>query len=112
MYNNLKIFINKAQERIFNDYLMNLAVLEIQLKSKTLNETMILPRYYNKSIIYNGVVYERSAMIKDLVPKKALEELKKLILSGSAIVFKNKVEIKNWIVSQTGITDCSLSTVL
>lgn len=112
MYNNFSKFINKAQERIFNDCLINVVVLEIQLKSKEINKEMILPRYYNKSIVYNGQVYDRSAMIKDLVPKKALEELKALIIVGSETDFENKTQIKNWIASQTDISDCSLSVIV
>ena len=105
---NISKFINKAQEQRFNDALMNVVITEIRLKSGILNEEMILP-CNNKGIYYNGEFYEQSAMIKDLVPQKALLELKALVETGSKLNFENKQQIKNWIVNETEIKDCSLA---
>ena len=91
---------------------MNVIILEILLKNRSINEELILPRYYNIDLIYNGQLYERSAMIKDLVPKKALAEIKVLIEKGSELNFENKQQIKNWIASNTQINDCSLAVNL
>lgn len=112
MFKNLSRFINSAKERRFNDALMNVIILEILLKNRSINEELILPRYYNIDLIYNGQLYERSAMIKDLVPKKALAEIKVLIEKGSELNFENKQQIKNWIASNTQINDCSLAVNL
>lgn len=90
---------------------MRVLITEIKLKSGEINEEMILPRYYNKGIAYNGEFYKKSAMIKDLLPQKALIEIKTLTVAGSALDFETDAEIKNWIVAKTGINDCSLSAL-
>ncbi len=110
-YNDLAIFINKANERRFNDALMMVIIIEIQLKSLNFNEDMILPRYFNKSVKYLGEIYERSAFIKDLVNKKIIGQIKKLIETGSSMDFKNTAAIKNWISKETGINNCSMSSL-
>jgi hypothetical protein len=48
MYEELKRFINKAEERRFNDALMRMTIVEIKLRSGDINEHTIMPRYYNK----------------------------------------------------------------
>lgn len=111
MYKNLASFINNANERIFNDRLIILTVTEIKLKSGDINEEMILPRYYSKDCLYNGEKYESAGMIKDVIPKAALSELKQLIIEGSNADFKSVAEIKNWIHEKTKIKHCSLSVV-
>ncbi len=110
-YRNLAAFVNKANERIFNDRLIILAVTEIRLKSGGLNEELILPRYYAKDCVYNGERFERAGRIRDVMPAKALAELKALIVEGSKKDFKNNSQIKNWIHERTNIQQCSLSVV-
>ena len=104
-------FINKSHERRFNDTLMKLIIIEIQLKSFDFNEEMILPRYFNKSTTYNGEVYERSGIIKEMLNKKALEQAKKLVKKGSEINFKNQDHLRNWICEETGINSGSLASL-
>ena len=111
MYEALAKFINRPKERPFNDALMRVVSVEIKLKSCDLNEEMILPRYYNKGILYNGERYEQSAMIKDLLPKKALEQLKELICQGAKMEFENGSVLRNWVADTTGINDCSLISI-
>lgn len=86
-------------------------VTEIKLKSGDINEEMILSRYYDKGVWYQGEYYDRSGIIKDVLSKKALSELKHLIMNGSKIDFENVAQIKFWIEQQTGIESCSLSVV-
>lgn len=74
MYDNLAKFINRANERVFNDSLMRVVVVEIKLKSGQINEEMILPRCYNKAIVYDGETYNKCAQIKDLIPKQMCNE--------------------------------------
>jgi hypothetical protein len=90
---------------------MKLIIIEIQLKSFDFNEEMILPRYFNKSTTYNGEVYERSGIIKEMLNKKALEQAKKLVKKGSEINFKNQDHLRNWICEETGINSGSLASL-
>src|SRR5574344_812252 len=108
IYNDLKKFINKSDEKIFNDRLMVLTCIEISLKSKSINGELILPTYRNRGVWYGGEYYPFSAQIKTLMPKKAFEQLNLLIEAGSKIDFENKTQIKNWIASQTGISEGSI----
>lgn len=112
IYGELEKFINKSDERIFNDRLMILTCIEISIKSKGIDGELILPRYRNYGVWYDGEYYPFAAQIKTLMPKKAFEQLNILIEAGSRIDFKNKTQIKNWIASQTGISDSSLSVVV
>lgn len=112
VYGELEKFINKSDERIFNDRLMILTCVEISLKSNAIDGELILPRYRNYGVWYEGEYYPFAAQIKTLMPKKAFQELNLLINEGSKIDFKNKAQIKNWIASQTGISDSSLSMVV
>lgn len=112
IYNDLKKFINKSDEKIFNDRLMLLTCIEISLKSKSIDGELILPRSGNHGVWYGGEYYRYSAQIKTLMPKKAFEQLNLLIEAGSKIDFNNKTQIKNWIVSQTGITEGSIPVVV
>ena len=111
-FEKLKKFFNKADERIFNDMLINVIFIEIALKIKEINENLILPRYRNKSVTYEGETYQYSGKIKDIVSNEILSEIKELIINGSAIDFKTKTEIKTWIGRTTGISDCSISNVI
>jgi hypothetical protein len=104
-------FINKSHERRFNDALMKLIIIEIELKSFDFNENMILPRYFNKSVEYQGETYLRSAFIKDLLSKKAIIQTKDLIKKGSKTDFKNRDDLRNWICEETGINNGSLSAL-
>lgn len=88
---------------------MAVIITEIMLSSGCVNENMILPRYYNKGIMYNGEYYDHSGSISEILPKKALVELHQLVSSGSKCNFKTKYEIKQWISENTNINDCSLS---
>lgn len=90
---------------------MAILIVEIELKSGAIVEQTILPRYYNKDCIYQGVVYKKSGFIKDVVPKKALAELQALAKEGSERDFSNRNEIKLWIHERTGISLCSLSSL-
>ena len=110
-YIDLAKFINKSHERRFNDALMRLIIIEIQLKSFYFNENMILPRYFNKSVEYQGETYLRSAFIKDLLSKKAIIQTKDLIKKGSKIDFKNTEHLRNWISEETGINSGSLAAL-
>ena len=110
-YNDLAKFINKSHERRFNDALMKLVIIEIQLKSFYFNENMILPRYFNKSVEYQGETYLRSAFIKDLLSKKAIIQTKDLIKKGSKMDFKNTEHLRNWISEETGINSGSLAAL-
>ena len=112
IYGELGKFINKSDERIFNDRLMILTCIEISIKSKGIDGELILPRYRNYGVWYKGEYYPFAAQIKTLMPKKAFEQLNLLIEAGSKIDFKNRTQIKNWIASQTGISDSSLSVVV
>ena len=87
---------------------MRLCVEEIYLKSGNINEDMLLPRYYDKGIWYNGEFYNRCGHIKDIIPKKALFQLKELVKIGSKIPFTSKTSVKNWIKEQTEINYCSI----
>ena len=111
MYTDLAKFINNAKERIFNDTLMKLVGIEIKLKSGNLNEEIILPRYYDKGIWYNGEYLERCGMIKNILPRKALEQLKELVRMGAKIDFETNSAMRNWIADTTGINDCSLISI-
>jgi hypothetical protein len=53
--------------------------------------------------------YEQSGTIKQIMPQKALSQLKAAIKEGSKIPFSDKSEIKNWLVDTIGISHCSLS---
>ena len=110
-YNDLAKFINKSHERRFNDALMKLVIVEIKLKSFDFNENIILPRYFNKSVEYEGEIYLRSAFIKDLLSKKAIIQTKELIKKGSQIDFKNTDHLRNWISEETGINSGSLASL-
>jgi hypothetical protein len=110
-YARFATFINNSRERCFNDRLMLLLVLEIKLKSFELNEELILPRYQNKSFEYKGEKYESSAMIKDVLPQKALSELKELVCEGGERDFETLAECKEWIHHTTGIARGSISIV-
>ncbi|MCB0447187.1 MAG: hypothetical protein KDD03_06685 [Gelidibacter sp.] len=110
-YADLAKFINKAHERRFNDSLMRLIIKEIQLKSCDFNETMILPRYFEKDTIYEGVVYKRAAKINELLSKKAVNQAKQLIKKGSKMDFKNLEHLRNWIHLETGINNGSLAAL-
>lgn len=110
-YNDLAKFINKSHERRFNDALMKLVIVEIKLKSFDFNENIILPRYFNKSVEYEGEIYLRSAFIKDLLSKKAIIQTKELIKKGSQIDFKNTEHLRHWISEETGINSCSLASL-
>lgn len=112
IYNDLKKFINKSGEIIFNDRLMILTCIEISLKSKSINGELILPISGSHGVWYGGEYYPFSAQIKTLMPKKAFEQLNLLIETGSKIDFKNKTQIKSWIVSQTGIAESSIPVVV
>jgi len=109
MYEEIKRFINKAEERRFNDALMRMTIVEIKLRSGDINEHTIMPRYYNKGCRYDGMFYEQSGTIKQIMPQKALSQLKAVIKEGSKIPFFDKSEIKNWLVDKIGISHCSLS---
>ena len=111
MYKNLAVFINKSEERIFNDSLMNVAATEISLKSGAINNQMILPRYYNRSCEYEGEVYERCGIIQEVLPNKALKELNVLVAAGSSLDFESKSALRVWIQKETGINDGSLSAI-
>src|SRR5574344_1642853 len=108
IYNDLKKFINKSDERIFNDRLMVLTCIEISLKSKNIDGELILPRYRNHGGWYGGEYYPFSPQIKTLKPKKAFEQLNLLIKASSKIDFDNKTQIKNCIASQTEISETSI----
>ena len=110
-YNDLAKFINKSHERRFNDALMRLVIVEIKLKSFDFNENMILPRYFNKSVEYEGEIYLRSAFIKDLLSKKAIIQTKELRKKGSQIDFKNTEHLRRWISEETGINSGSLASL-
>ena len=110
-YNDLAKFINKSHERRFNDALMKLVIVEIKLKSFDFNENIILPRYFNKSVEYEGEIYLRSAFIKDLLSKKAIIQTKELIKKGSQIDFKNTEHLRHWISEETGINSGSLASL-
>ena len=110
-YNDLAKFINRSHERKFNDSLMRLVIVEIQLKSFDFNENMILPRYFNKSVEYEGEIYLKSAFIKDLLSKKAIAQTKELIKKGSQIDFKSTEHLRNWISEETGINRGSLASL-
>ena len=110
-YKDLAKFINKSHERIFNDSLMRLVIVEIKLKSFDFNENMILPRYFNKSVEYEGEIYLRSAFIKDLLSKKAIIQTKELIKKGSQIDFKTTEHLRHWISVETGINSGSLASL-
>lgn len=112
IYNDLKKFINKSDERIFNDRLMILTCIEISLKSKSIDGELILPTYRNLGVWYGGEYYHFSSQIKTLMPKKAFEQLNLLIEAGSKIDFKDKTQIKKWIVGQTGISESSIPVVV
>lgn len=105
IYSDLKKFINKSDERIFKDRLMNLTCIEISLKSKSINGELILPTYGDSGVWYGGEYYRYSAHIKTLMPIKAFEQLNLLIENGSEIEFENKSQVKNWIANQTGISE-------
>ena len=94
MYKDFTKFINKGKERLFNDSLINVIVTEIKLKSRELNEYMILPRNCNQGILYNGEFYEKSNMIINMLSAKSLIQAKKLVKEGSEVDFKNTFEIK------------------
>jgi hypothetical protein len=111
MYQDLSYFINKSHERRFNDSVMRMIIVEIKLKSGELNEEAVLPRYFNKGVEYDGEVYEKSAVIKDFMPKKAIEQAKSLIKKGSLICFENKESIMNWIVEETNINRGSVASL-
>lgn len=111
IYNDLKKFINKSDERIFNDRLMILTCIEISLKSKSIDGELILPTYRNRGVWYGGEYYRYSAQIKTLMPKKAFEQLNLLIETGSKIDFNNKTQIKNWVANQTGISESSIPVI-
>ena len=110
-YNDLAKFINKSHERRFNDALMRLIIVEIKLKSFDFNENIILPRYFNKSVEYDGEIYLRSAFIKDLLSKKAIIQTKELIKKGSQIDFKTTEHLRHWISEETGINSGSLASL-
>ena len=110
-YNDLAKFINKSHERRFNDALMRLIIVEIKLKSFDFNENIILPRYFNKSVEYDGEIYLRSAFIKDLLSKKAIIQTKELIKKGSQIDFKTTEHLRHWISVETGINSGSLASL-
>ena len=110
-YNDLAKFINKSHERRFNDALMRLVIVEIKLKSFDFNENIILPRYFNKSVEYDGEIYLRSAFIKDLLSKKAIIQTKELIKKGSQIDFKTTEHLRHWISEETGINSGSLASL-
>lgn len=110
MYNELSSFINKSHERRFNDSIMRAVITEIKLKSGDFNEEMILPRYFNKATKYNGEVYAKSAAIKELMPKKAIEQAKALVAKGSSINLEI-TQIANWIVEETKINKGSVASL-
>jgi hypothetical protein len=110
-YSDLAKFINKSHERRFNDALMRVVIIEIKLKSFDFNENMILPRYFRKSVEYQGETYLESAFIKDLLNKKAIIQTKELIKKGSQMDFKNTDHLRNWISQETGINNGSLAAL-
>ena len=110
-YHDLAKFINRSHERRFNDSLMRLVIVEIQLKSFDFNENIILPRYFNKSVEYEGEIYLKSAFIKDLLSKKAIAQTKELIKKGSQIDFKSTEHLRNLISEETGINRGSLASL-
>ena len=110
-YVDLAKFINRSYERRFNDALMKLIIIEIQLKSGDFNEEMILPRYFNKSTVYQGEVYKKCAIISELLSKKSILQAKELVKKGSLLDFKNTEQLRNWISDETGINSGSLSAL-
>ena len=110
MYNELSSFINRSHERRFNDSIMRLIITEIKLQSGEFNEEMILPRYFNKPTKYNGEVYSKSAAIKELMPKKAIEQAKNLVAKGSSMNLEI-TQIANWIVEETEINKGSVAAL-
>lgn len=110
-YSDFAAFINKSHERVFNDSIMRLIIIEIKLKSCDFNEQMILPRYFSGDTTYKGEVYKKTASIEDLLSKKAVQQAKELVKNGSSINFKNTNEIRNWICDEAQINNGSLAAL-
>lgn len=72
IYNDLKKFINKADERIFNDRLMVLTCVEISLKSKSIDGEIILPTYRNRGVWYGGGILSVFGSNKNTNAKKSI----------------------------------------
>ena len=104
-FKNIASFFERARERPFNDALSHYIAVEIKIKGQ-LNENIILPRYYNKSVIVDGITYKKSATPASLLPKKALEEVKELVILGGKQNLKNYTEIKMWLVKKMEISYC------
>ena len=104
-FENIAAFFERERERPFNDALSHYIAVEIKIKGQ-LNENIILPRYYNKSVIVDGITYKKSATPASLLPKKALEEVKELVILGGKQNLKNYTEIKMWLVKQMEISYC------
>ena len=108
-YSDLAKFINKADERRFNDTLISVLVLEIKLKTGEINPQMILPRYHSEHIIYNGEYHAFHGKIGDVMPKKALRQIQQLAQKGASLDFAKHTDILEWLHNETGITRCSLN---
>lgn len=122
MFPTLKSFIEKAQERCFNDFFLRVIFLEIKNKSETIDPYMILPRYRGGDgggdrkgehlhQAYLGEVYRYNSCITNYVPQKVYQEAVLLVKHGAKQSFKNYSQIMVWIQEQTGISDGYLSSL-
>jgi hypothetical protein len=81
------------------------------LKSGELNGETLLPTYFQSDTNYKGEIYNYTASIKSKLSKKEFEQANDLCLKGSKQNFLMITEIRNWIIKETTIKDCSLSAL-
>jgi hypothetical protein len=91
-------FINNGKDQRFTDALVKLMLIEIRLKSGSINEDMILPAD-SGNCVYDGVIYRKSDIIKIRLSKQTLSELQNIVLIGSEMAFENVAQVKNWLIS-------------
>jgi hypothetical protein len=93
----LTSFLNKSDERCFNDALLRLIAAEIRLQSGKLDEDMILPTYFRRRFYYNGEYMPYAAPVKMILSKATMNEARQIVAEGSSFHLETYSEIRSWL---------------
>lgn len=107
-----KIFLERKNypERVTNDTIIRMVIINIKNKRNEFDTDIIVPRYKEVSVTYQGETYKKHSFLKDYLKNpKVTNEIKTLIDLGCKQNFENYAQIQHWIEETTGISSCHLA---